>query len=311
VRARIAWFRAFGVVLYHLVALLALLPYFFSWSGVVAAVLGYYVFAMLGINIGYHRLLAHKSLSCPKWLEHLFALFGVLCLQLGPAYWVAVHRRHHQHPDDDLDPHSPISSFYWAHVGWILMRHPNTDPLLITNRYSKDLMRDRFYAWLETGDWPFWLVVASWGVYFAAGVLTEMLTGGTISDAVQFGLSLLIWGVFVRTVVVWHITWSVNSVSHLWGYRNYDTSDRSRNNPFVGVLSHGEGWHNNHHADPRSARHGHKTWELDTSWLVIRCLAWAGLATNVVVPNGKPQAMNDDPDRDANPMPSRESKSTT
>ncbi len=275
------WFRVFGIALYHAATLLAFTPYFFSWTGVVVAVLGYYLFAMLGINLGYHRLLAHGSLSCPKWLEYLFALFGVLCLQLGPAYWVAIHRRHHQSPDDPQDPHSPRSGFYWAHVGWILTHDPNTDPSFVTNRYAKDLMKDKFYAWLETGGWCFWVPVASWGVYFAAGFAVELFAGGTIGESVRFGLSILAWGVFVRTVIVWHITWSVNSVCHLWGYRNYETPDRSRNNLFVGVLAHGEGWHNNHHAEPRSARHGHRWWELDTTWMAIKGLARMGLATDV------------------------------
>lgn len=278
---RIVWFRVVGIALYHVVALLAFTPYLFSWSGVVVGLVGYYLFAMLGINLGYHRLLAHRGMSCPKWLERLLALFGVLCLQLGPAYWVAIHRRHHQAPDDPQDPHSPISGFYWAHLGWILTHDANTDPSFVTNRYAKDLMKDRFYAWLETGGWCFWVPVASWGVYFAAGFAAEWLAGGTIAENVRFGLSILAWGVFVRTVIVWHITWSVNSVCHIWGYRNHDTPDRSRNNPFVGVLAHGEGWHNNHHAEPRSARHGHKWWELDTTWLTIRFLAWVGLVKDV------------------------------
>ncbi|MDI1286668.1 MAG: fatty acid desaturase [Reyranella sp.] len=271
----------FGIALYHAAAMLAFTPYFFSWTGVVVAALGYYLFAMLGINLGYHRLLAHRSLSCPKWLEHLLALFGVLCLQLGPAYWVAIHRRHHQSPDDPQDPHSPRSGFYWAHVGWILTHDPNTDPSFVTNRYAKDLMKDKFYAWLESGGWCFLVPVASWGVYFAAGFAVELFAGGTIAESVRSGSSILVWGVFVRTVIVWHITWSVNSVCHLWGYRNYETPDRSRNNPFVGVLAHGEGWHNNHHAEPRSARHGHRWWELDTTWMAIKGLAWMGLATDV------------------------------
>ena len=103
-------------------------------------------------------------------------------------------------------------------------------------------------------------------------------------DAVQFGLSLLIWGAVLRTVVVWHLTWSVNSVTHIWGYRNYETDEDSRNNILVGLISNGEGWHNNHHADPRSARHGRRWWELDTTYLTIRFLAWLGLASDVVTP---------------------------
>jgi len=108
--------------------------------------------------------------------------------------------------------------------------------------------------------------------------------GGHSAEAIQFGASLLVWGVFVRTVAVWHITWSVNSVTHLWGYRNFDTDEDSRNNVFVGLISNGEGWHNNHHAHPRSARHGHRWWELDVTWLTIRMMMFLGLAKKVIVP---------------------------
>jgi sn-1 stearoyl-lipid 9-desaturase len=125
----------------------------------------------------------------------------------------------------------------------------------------------------------------TWAVFFLGGAIAGLLLGGTIMQAIQFGLSLLVWGVFVRTVVHWHATWAVNSVTHLWGYRNYDTPDNSRNSFILGVLANGEGWHNNHHADPRSARHGHKFWEVDVSWLTIRLLMWLGLATNVALPS--------------------------
>jgi len=118
-----------------------------------------------------------------------------------------------------------------------------------------------------------------------AGFASVNLTGGTTADAIQFGLSLLVWGVAVRTVAVWHITWSVNSITHLWGYRNYDTPDNSRNNIFVGIIANGEGWHNNHHADPRSARHGLDWREPDITWLTIRALMALGLARDVALPS--------------------------
>jgi stearoyl-CoA desaturase (delta-9 desaturase) len=127
-----------------------------------------------------------------------------------------------------------------------------------------------------------WIVLASWTSFFLAGFASQLIIGNGIGDALQFGLSLLVWGVFVRTVVVWHVTWSVNSVTHLWGYRNFNTDDTSRNNLIVGFLANGEGWHNNHHADPRSARHGLRWWELDLTWLTIRLLAGLGLARRVI-----------------------------
>jgi fatty-acid desaturase len=122
-------------------------------------------------------------------------------------------------------------------------------------------------------------------LFFGAGFAVAWLSGQTPGGAAEAGLSIMMFGVFVRTVLVWHITWAVNSVTHLWGYRNYETDEDSRNNFVVGLISNGEGWHNNHHADPRSARHGHRRWEIDNTWLTIRFLAWLGLATDVVAPN--------------------------
>jgi stearoyl-CoA desaturase (delta-9 desaturase) len=122
-------------------------------------------------------------------------------------------------------------------------------------------------------------------VLFAGGFSAELLLGVSPMHALQFGLSVLVWGVFLRTVLVWHNTWSVNSVTHMWGYRNYETDESSRNNLIVGYLSGGEGWHNNHHADPRSARYGHMWWEIDATWLTIRLLAALGLARNVITPS--------------------------
>ena len=268
----------FGIALSHLVALLALIPYFFSWAGVSLAVVGG-ICSVVGINVGYHRMLAHKGLSCSKRVEHCLAFLGVLAHQFGPAYWVAIHRRHHQSSDEQQDPHSPGTGFLWAHIGWLFAASENTDPQSTLEGYANDLLEDPFYAWLEAGGLWGKIVMAAWAIYFAAGALVTILTGGTAAEAVQFGLSLVVWGAAVRTVCIWHVTFSVNSICHYWGYRNYATPDNSRNNPIVGVLAFGEGWHNNHHAFPRSARHGHRWWELDLAWLVIKGLAGAGLVT--------------------------------
>jgi stearoyl-CoA desaturase (delta-9 desaturase) len=127
-------------------------------------------------------------------------------------------------------------------------------------------------------------VLTSWGVFFAAGFIGASVAGSTTPEALRIGVSFLVWGVFLRTVMVWHITWSVNSLAHVWGSQRYDTGDSSRNNLFVGYVSNGEGWHNNHHADPRSARHGHAWWELDVTWLTIRLLGAVGLARRIATP---------------------------
>ena len=274
-----------AVLFYHLVAALAFLPFFFSWTGVILALAGTYVFGTLGINLCYHRLLTHRGLVCPPWLEHTFAVLAVCCFQDTPARWVAIHRRHHEYSDEQADPHSPLVSFLWAHMEWVYVENRELNRLGIYDRYAKDVLRDRFYVAIERKNRWLWIILGSWAVFFAGGLIGGLATGQSLSGALQFGASLLIWGVFVRTVVVWHITWSVNSLSHIWGYQTYATDDCSRNNAFVGIISNGEGWHNNHHADPRSARHGTGPGEIDVTWYTIRLLEMLGLATRVVRPS--------------------------
>lgn len=282
---RMVWSYAITVGLYHLVALLAVLPWFFSWTGVVLAVAGVYVFGGLGINLCYHRLLTHRGLVCPKWLEHSFAIIGVCCMQDTPARWVAVHRRHHEHSDRQEDPHSPLVNFLWGRVGWMLVENRDLVRLRIYERYAKDVLIDPLYRRLErTLLYPI-IILLSWAVFFLGGVAAGILSGSSAAEAAKFGASLVIWGVFVRTVVVWHITWSVNSAAHLWGYRNYETGERSRNNWVVAILTSGEGWHNNHHADPRSARHGHRRAEIDLIFMLVQLLESVGLAWDVRRPD--------------------------
>jgi fatty-acid desaturase len=280
---RITWPWAIAIGTYHLLALLAFAPWFFSRTGVVVALLGFYVFGVLGINIGFHRLLAHRGFSCPKWLEHLLAIFGVCSLQGSPAFWVAAHRRHHQHSDEQPDPHSPLVNFFWAHMGWLLVETGVLAPLGWKLQYAKDLLHDPFYEHLERSY--VWVALGSWIGFFIVGVAGGFLIGESSLQALQLGASLLLWGVIVRTIVVWHITWSVNSVTHLWGYRNYESDENSRNNVVIGILAAGEGWHNNHHADQRAAKHGHLWWEVDGTYLTIRLLAALGLVKDIVMPN--------------------------
>jgi sn-1 stearoyl-lipid 9-desaturase len=277
---RINWPNAVVVVFYHLVALLAFVPGLFSWSGLLVAIAGVYVFGGLGINICYHRLLTHRSFKCPKWLEHGFAVLGLCCMQDTPARWVAVHRRHHHHSDEHPDPHSPLVNFVWAHMGWLMYENCELDRLPAYQRYAKDVLRDPFYKALERN--LVWIIGLSWLAFFAAGFVASGLAGDTTLQSLQFGGLMLLWGVFVRTVLVWHITWSVYSVSHLWGYRNYGTNDDSRNNALVSLLTSGEGWHNNHHADPGSANYSCRWWEVDGIYWIIRSLALVGLVSDIV-----------------------------
>jgi stearoyl-CoA desaturase (delta-9 desaturase) len=277
--------RALAVVtLFHLLALLGCVPWLFSWSGLAWAVAGLYLFGTLGINIGYHRLLTHRGFRCPRWLEHGLSVLGACCWQGSPMSWVAVHRMHHQHSDEPADPHSPRASFFWSHMGWFLIYDPAIYNLSTYDRYARDLFQDRFYKQLERPQ--VWRNVqrAQWAVFVGLGALVGGLATGSLLGALQLAASWLVWGVFVRTVAVWHITWSVNSATHLWGYRTFDTRDDSRNNWLVGLVSNGEGWHNNHHAQPRCAAHGLRWWELDVSYLTIRLLERIGLTWEVVKP---------------------------
>ena len=281
---RIYWRYAIVLTGMHIAALLAFHPYFFSWTGIVVGVLGHFTFGMLGITVGYHRLLTHQGFTCPKWLEYTFAILGICTLQDSPARWVAIHRVHHKHSDEQPDPHSPLVNLFWGHMGWLFVQNRDNDKVGSFERYVRDLLRDPFYMALERKS--LWL-----GIYAlhalaltAGGFVGGWLWTGTTAGAIQLAASVLVWGVIVRTVVVMHGTWAVNSYTHTWGYRNYETTDNSRNSFLVAMLSHGEGWHNNHHADQRAASHGHRWWEFDMSWWIIRGLEMVGLARNVVRP---------------------------
>ena len=271
------------IIAIHLLACLALLPWLFSWTGVILCLAGLYFFGVLGINVCYHRLLTHRGFVCPKWFEHFLALLGCCNVQDSPARWVAAHRLHHQHSDEQADPHSPLVHFIWAHMGWLVVKNGDLWRKSMSERFARDLIRDPFYVTLDR--YQYVPILASWALFFAGGVAAGLLTGGTVGEALQFGASLLVWGCFLRTVLVWHVTWSVNSVTHMWGYRSYRTNDDSRNNVFVGIAAFGEGWHNNHHADPGAAKHGHKPWEIDLTYATVAMFAKLGLASNVVMPN--------------------------
>jgi fatty-acid desaturase len=286
-RRRIRWDVAVVIVGVHGLAALAAAPWLFSWSGVILAVAGLYVFGTLGINLCYHRLLTHRAFACPKWLERVFVFLALCCLQGAPAAWVAHHRMHHQHSDDQPDPHSPLVHFFWSHMGWLMVENRDLAFVSRYERYCRDLLRDPFYLNLERrGRWLLAYPLHA-AAFLLAGLGAGWAIGGDAAAGARLGLSWLVWGVFVRTVLVWHITWSVNSVAHLWGYRTYETGEGSRNNWLVALLSNGEGWHNNHHADQRSAAHGHRWYEVDVTYLTIRVLHALGLAREVILPRDR------------------------
>jgi fatty-acid desaturase len=280
---RIYWHYAINLLIVHLLALLAFVPWLFSWTGAVVCFAGLYVFGTLGINLCFHRMLTHRSLEVPKWLEYTLATIAICCLEDSPARWVAIHRMHHQHSDEQPDPHSPLVNLLWGHMGWIVVRSAHHDLTNHYERYCRDILRDPFYFWCERRLHWFWLYIGHAVAFYLVGLAIGWSTTGSLSAGVQFGASLLVWGVFLRTVLVWHITWAVNSFGHVFGYQNYDTGDSSRNNVWFALLSNGDGWHNNHHAYPRCAAHGHKWWEFDVTFITVRILERLGLARNVVM----------------------------
>jgi stearoyl-CoA desaturase (delta-9 desaturase) len=236
----------------------------FSWSALIVAVALWWVTGSLGIGMGYHRLLTHRGYRTPKWVEYALTVCGVLALQGSPVSWVVTHRLHHANSDREGDLHSPRHGLWWAHVGWMLRGRSPEHNAATTARYAPDITRDRFYVWLTR-----------WHLRLQIALGLALLTLG--------GWSWVMWGVFVRVVFLWHVTWLVNSAAHAWGSRRFMTREDSRNNWWVALLSFGEGWHNNHHAHPASARHGLAWYEFDLNWYGIRALQLLGLARAVRV----------------------------
>ncbi len=256
----------------------------FGWTDL-GLLLGMYLLTAFGITVGFHRLFVHRSFDTYTWIKFLWAILGSMAVQGTLFHWVAMHRRHHQHSDRPGDPHSPhqegesllgfLRGLYHAHVGWFFQGDPpNLD------RYVPDLSRSSV-LWVANRLFPLWV---------ALGLLLPALLGGLITLTWGGVLTGLIWGGLVRLFLVHHVTWSVNSACHLWGFQPFASNDLSRDNVLFGILAMGEGWHNTHHAFPSSARHGLSWWKLDVSYWVIRTLALLGLAWNLKLPSAELQA---------------------
>ncbi|MEL6329393.1 MAG: fatty acid desaturase [Planctomycetota bacterium] len=300
VRGHIRWGYATVLVGMHLLALLAFVPWLFSWTGLIVMVVGVHVFGQ-AINLCYHRVLTHKSCKLPRWLEHRFVDMALCCLEETPAKWVAIHRYHHKHSDHQDDPHSPLVHFIWSHFAWMVVHNTRLDDLRLYASHAPDVLRDRYYMNLEKRPSIKRNVILIHALVFVlAGAAIGAITQQTAIGAAQMAASMLVWGVVVRIVAVWHITWSVNSLTHLFGYSNHDTDDHSRNNWLVAIFTVGEGWHNNHHADPRSASNQHRWWEIDITYYQIKLLERLGLATDVVRPKHLRHAEREGPAAPAN-----------
>ncbi|MEM9002322.1 MAG: fatty acid desaturase [Cyanobacteria bacterium P01_F01_bin.86] len=255
------WVTIGFFTLFHGLALLA--PWFFSWSALGIAILLHWLFGGVGICLGYHRLLSHRSFQVPQWLEYSVATLGALAIEGGPIFWVGGHRRHHAFTEDvEQDPYSAKRGFWWSHMLWILhlkaIAFDNTE----YGKHAPDLVRQPFYRWLDRNFLLLQVPLA---------ILLYWLGGW----------SFVVYGIFVRAVLLWHSTWLVNSATHRWGYRSFDADDNARNLWWVSLLTYGEGWHNNHHTYPRSAQTGWRWWEIDVTWQTIKLLQRLGLATKV------------------------------
>jgi fatty-acid desaturase len=256
----INWHTAIFMAMFHVGAVAAL--FMFSWQALVAAIALWWITASLGVGMGFHRLLTHRGYKTPKWVEYLLTFCGALAMEGGHILWVVTHRIHHAHTDGPGDPHTPRDGGWWAHIGWMLTGPAQDyDPEVIT-RYAPDLVKDRFHVWLNKYYWLPLVLLA-----------VALLALG--------GWSYLMWGIFFRVTFNLHATWLVNSATHMWGKRRFATTDDSRNNWWVALLTFGEGWHNNHHAHPTSARHGLAWYEIDLNWWGIRVMQFLRMAKGV------------------------------
>ena len=260
--SKVSWVTTIVLVIFHIGAIAALFD--FSWTRLAITAVLYWMAIGFGIGMGYHRLLTHRSYKVPRFLEYFFGVCGTLALEGGPIFWVATHRVHHQHSDQEGDPHSPTEGGFWAHMGWIMFGEAKHNDTQAMARYAPDLGKDGFYVWLN--EYHYVPLVVLGLILLAFG-----------------GWPMVFWGIFLRVIVGLHATWLVNSATHMWGARRFMTKDQSRNNWWVALLTFGEGWHNNHHAHPTSARHGLAWYELDITWIQINFLQRLGFAKNVKV----------------------------
>lgn len=272
--SKIRWHILWSLFIIHLTAFVGWI--LFSWEAVACMVVMYIV-TVIGITGGFHRLVTHESFKTIPPIRWAFVLAGVLAAQGSPVEWVATHRKHHQYSDEPKDPHSPHhGGFWWSHLLWMVRWFSPNEKFAVFRQYGRDILEDRFIRALSMK----WV--------YTSTLLLSVVAIGSLGYAVggwYYCWSFLTYGVFIRLVLVYHITWAVNSATHVWGYRNHDTTDQSRNLWWVGLLAFGEGWHNNHHASQRAANHGQRWWEIDPTFWLIWMLAKLHLAWNVSVYN--------------------------
>ena len=267
---RIDWLRAAPFVAMHIACIGVI------WVGVspiaIEVAIALYVIRMFALTGFYHRYFAHRTFRTSRRTQFVFALIGASSVQRGPLWWAAHHRNHHQNADTELDPHSPsLRGFVWSHVGWFLTpRGFRTDWTRIP-----DLARFRELRWLDRYDVLVPVLLAV--ILYATGNLLHRFA----PELGTTGGQMVIWGFFVSTVVLFHATVTINSLAHRFGTRRFDTPDDSRNNPWLALITFGEGWHNNHHFYPYSARQGFRWWEVDMTYYGLRFLQVFGLVSHL------------------------------
>lgn len=257
-----------GIIVFLTVAhILAIVGLFnFSWKALAAFGI-FYVISGMGITFGFHRLFTHRSFKVPKWIEYIAAFAGTLALQGSVLKWVAHHRMHHAFSDASKDPHDSSRGFWYSHLFWTCYNDPNRDDFAVQKKFARDIASDRVLLFMSSDSFLI-------GAQLVLGIALWYF----------FGLEVMLWGIWVRLVALYHATWFVNSAAHLWGYRNYEVGDRATNCWWVGLITFGEGWHNNHHAFSNVAPAGHRWWEIDTTWMLIKTLSWVGLARDIKLP---------------------------
>ena len=263
----IDWFRVIPFILIHFGALAALWTHF-EWYLVWVA-LFLFVIRMFAITGFYHRYFAHKTFKTSRLMQFIFAFIGSTAAQRGPIWWASHHRRHHLNSDKHNDHHSPHTHhFLWSHMGWFLAKKN----FLTDRKVVRDLIKFKELVLIDRFDWlPPVLLLLS---LFVIGDFLSLTSG-------MSGLNMVIWGFCVSTILVYHCTFAVNSIAHLWGTQRYNTKEESKNNFFVALLTFGEGWHNNHHHYPGSIRQGFYWWEVDLTYYALRFLSFLGIVYNL------------------------------
>jgi fatty-acid desaturase len=276
--SKLSWPNIIWIGSIHVLALTFAIPTF-SWDALALMVFFYYLTGMVGITFGFHRLLTHRAFKAPVWLENFAALAGTLACQGGPVSWIATHRLHHAYSDTPNDPHDASRGFWWSHAGWLFNRRQDLDIFDEYKHYAPHMASRPFFVFLEKNMILIQIVFG----------LSLMLIGALVHGNAQglsfsAGFSWVIWGVFVRLMLVYNVTWFVNSAAHKWGNNSNNISDLSKNCWWVGLLAFGEGWHNNHHAQPRTARHGWHWWQVDQTWIMVKTLNLLGILKDLKLP---------------------------